>query len=526
MKVRWDRGSMAAASIMTMAFSTAAIAQQPAEAPETSDPVDAEPSEGPSGSFSASTSLDSDEGAQIEANDATHFGASAPTAATAEVPAYAGARADTDRYSVSRRYAELPYLERYKPERNLWEIGMFMGVLFPSPDHNLKVAVLPREEYSTAAFQLGGRFAFYPLTWAGAEVEGYGGGGSTKTSGYSSVFYSVRAHAILQLPFWSITPFALVGGGMMGAATETMGHDRDPAFHFGAGVKIPVNHRVSARFDVRDTLTQKGDGADQGKQTHHPELHLGATFTFERTPPPMPLDTDYDGLFDSEDSCPNEGALTIDGCPTDSDQDGIYDAQDQCPVEAGPAPTGCPDKDTDGDGVPVPADQCPDEPGPAPSGCPDKDEDGDGFIGDADKCPKAPETRNGFEDDDGCPDEMPEAMKRFTGVIKGINFKQGTSEIETSSYPTLDSAVEILKQYPSIRMEVSGHTSSEGTDERNQELSVERATSVKTYFESKGIGGDRIVARGAGPSEPIADNATKEGREQNRRIEFRILSQP
>jgi OOP family OmpA-OmpF porin len=281
-------------------------------------------------------------------------------------------------------------------------------------------------------------------------------------------------------------------------------------------------------LDVRDTLSQKGLGASGGKQTHYPEVNLGVSFTFERTPPPLPRDRDYDGLYDGEDECPDEGALTADGCPFDTDGDGVVDMQDDCPREAGDPPDGCPnvDLDPDRDGVPNPADQCPDEPGPEPSGCPDEDIDGDGFVGKDDTCPKNPETRNGFEDDDGCPDEMPEAITRFTGVIQGINFKQGTADIEDSSFPVLDSAIEILIQFPSVRIEVSGHTSSEGTEERNQELSVQRAEAVRSYFVEKGVKDTRIVARGAGASEPVADNATKEGRQKNRRIEFRILSQP
>jgi OOP family OmpA-OmpF porin len=283
---------------------------------------------------------------------------------------------------------------------------------------------------------------------------------------------------------------------------------------------------VSGRFDFRDNLSQKGKGADNGKQTHHPELHLGVTFTFERTPPPLPVDRDYDGLYDQEDQCPDQGALTVDGCPTDSDGDGVLDPVDECPAVPGAEPTGCPNLDEDGDGVPIPVDQCPDQMASTPDGCPDQDLDGDGIIGAADQCPKKPETRNGFQDDDGCPDEMPEAIQRFTGVIQGINFRQGTAEIEESSFATLDSAVEILAEQTSVRLEVSGHTSSEGTQARNDELSLERAGAVRSYFIEKSIDADRVVARGAGSTEPVADNATKEGREKNRRIEFRVLSQP
>lgn len=446
------------------------------------------------------------------------------TGAASGVPAYAGARATRSTTSVKERFAQKPYMQRYKPEGNLWEIGMFGGILFPSKNHNLNVVVLPREEYSPLAGQLGGRFAYLPLSWLGLELEGFGAGGSTKDTDFSAVFYSLRAHALFQLPFWSVAPFALVGAGAWGGASESMGHDRDPEIHFGGGVKVPFSHRVMGRFDVRDILSQKTD-ANQGVATHNPEIHLGISFVFERTVPDAPSDADYDGLYDSEDECPQEGALTVNGCPGDSDADGISDPKDACPLEPAATPDGCPEKDADGDGVLLPADQCPEEAGPAPSGCPDKDQDGDGILGAADQCPDKPENRNGFQDDDGCPDEMPEAVSRFTGVIQGINFKQGTSEIEKSSYPTLDSVVGILKEHPSVRLEISGHTSSEGTEQRNQELSDERAGSVRKYIVEHGIEEDRIVARGAGASEPIADNATKEGREANRRIEFRVLSQ-
>jgi hypothetical protein len=94
------------------------------------------------------------------------------------VPAYAGARATRTELSLGERYSRLPYIERYKPEKNLWEVGMFGGLLFPSSTHNLKVAALPREEFSSVAGQLGGRLAYYPLSFLGVELEGMGAGGS------------------------------------------------------------------------------------------------------------------------------------------------------------------------------------------------------------------------------------------------------------------------------------------------------------------------------------------------------------
>jgi outer membrane protein OmpA-like peptidoglycan-associated protein len=162
--------------------------------------------------------------------------------------------------------------------------------------------------------------------------------------------------------------------------------------------------------------------------------------------------------------------------------------------------------------------------GIAPDGCPDPDPDDDALLGDADQCPQKAETLNGFEDSDGCPDEIPEELKQLMGVLKDVQFKKGTADLEEKSLPTLDSVVEILKKHPSVRILVSGHTERVGAEERNLELSRERASTVRKYLIDKGIGKERLVAQGAGSSEPIGDNGTRAGREENRRIELKVVS--
>jgi len=91
------------------------------------------------------------------------------------------------------------------------------------------------------------------------------------------------------------------------------------------------------------------------------------------------------------------------------------------------------------------------------------------------------------------------------------------------SLPKLDNAVEVLKKFPHVRMEVSGHTDDRGSDESNQELSQRRAESVKQYFIDHGIGADRLETRGAGETTPRESNKTRKGRSKNRRIEFKVL---
>ncbi|NJK33003.1 MAG: OmpA family protein, partial [Deltaproteobacteria bacterium] len=168
-------------------------------------------------------------------------------------------------------------------------------------------------------------------------------------------------------------------------------------------------------------------------------------------------------------------------------------------------------------------DQCPREPGPAPSGCP-PDQDEDEIPDEEDKCPAEPETRNGFDDDDGCPDVVPSEFQDLAGILKGINFDTDKDVIRPESKPILDRAVEVLQKFPQVRIEISGHTDSRGGYEHNMDLSQRRAEAVKRYLVDAGIEEARIETRGAGPNEPIATNDTSEGRAENRRIEVKILT--
>ena len=82
-----------------------------------------------------------------------------------------------------------------------------------------------------------------------------------------------------------------------------------------------------------------------------------------------------------------------------------------------------------------------------------------------------------------------------------------------------------LTKYPDIKLEISGHTSSEGDAEHNKKLSQDRADAVKAYMVGKGIDEKRVQTRGAGSSEPVADEKQAGGLEKNRRIEFKVLPQ-
>lgn len=241
--------------------------------------------------------------------------------------------------------------------------------------------------------------------------------------------------------------------------------------------------------------------------------------------PRPPVDSDGDRVVDSRDRCPYApGLLLYGGCPEpDVDGDGFLEREDRCPELPGVRPDGCPIPDRDGDGVLDPDDACPTEPGELADGCPMRDRDDDRVLDPDDRCPDAAETRNGFEDGDGCPDAIPADLAAQSGVVRGIYFDPNKDTLKAKSRPVLDRLVAILAKYPSVRIELAGHTDSTIGAYNRSDLSGRRAASVKRYLVDHGIAEVRIETRGAGPDEPIDTNKTTAGRARNRRIEVQLL---
>ena len=107
--------------------------------------------------------------------------------------------------------------------------------------------------------------------------------------------------------------------------------------------------------------------------------------------------------------------------------------------------------------------------------------------------------------------------------VDTIHFETGKANLETGSIPTLGKLYDMLQDNPGIRIEIAGHTDSTGSEETNQRLSELRAESVAAWLVQNGILSTRISTKGYGESKPIADNATEEGRRQNRRTEISII---
>ncbi len=195
-------------------------------------------------------------------------------------------------------------------------------------------------------------------------------------------------------------------------------------------------------------------------------------------PVPPEKDSDGDGVVDSKDKCPDTPAgrkVDANGCELDRDGDGIVDGDDKCPDVYAKTADGCP-----------PAAAAPEPAALAPAAAPQ-------------------------------PAQAP-APTRL--VLDDVNFDYDKASLRPEAYPKLNEAAESLKGWGDGKIEVAGHTDSRGSEAYNMNLSLRRAESVRDYLVTKGIPSDRMVIKGYGESQPVADNATPEGRFQNRRVEL------
>lgn len=228
---------------------------------------------------------------------------------------------------------------------------------------------------------------------------------------------------------------------------------------------------------------------------------LGALFC-------RPADSDGDGVPDKRDTCPDtpKGVqVDANGCPLDSDEDGVPDYLDKCPDTPKGAKvdeTGCEIKPPSRAAMPV-----------APA---EADSDGDGVPDSMDKCPDTPPGTK--VDHTGCP-------LLDKSELKGVWFAFDSSAITRESARVLDDVARTLKRYPSLVVELAGHTCNIGTRQYNQGLSERRANAVRDYLIGQGVDPGQLVAKGYGELRPVASNATREGRETNRRTEMHILKQ-
>lgn len=153
-------------------------------------------------------------------------------------------------------------------------------------------------------------------------------------------------------------------------------------------------------------------------------------------------------------------------------------------------------------------------PAPAPEVVPvSVDDDGDGVVNERDKCPNT--LKGARVDGNGCVVEQ-------TLTIRDITFENNSARLTANAQRLMENVVAFLRSDSTARISISGHTDSVASDAYNMKLSRSRANEVRDYLVGYGIDASRLEAAGYGESRPVATNATAEGRELNRRVEFRI----
>ncbi len=331
-----------------------------------------------------------------------------------------------------------------------------------------------------------------------------------------------------------IDPSLSVGGGYSFLGDASFG-----TINTGAGVTFWLSENVGLELATKYKKAY-GERVDEKGTPDAPSFFqhtAGLIFKFGGT------DTDKDGIYDKEDACPTVAGLKqFNGCP-DTDGDGIVDGSDACPEVAGLAAlNGCPD--ADGDGITDANDACPQVAGLASlKGCPDADKDG---VADKDdKCPSVagpkenagcpwPDTDNdGVADKDdacpevagpvsnkGCPEVTAAVLETVSMDAKSIYFNTGKATFRSEDVPVkIESISALLKQYPTAKFSIEGHTDSVGSDAFNQKLSQERADVVKNALIERGMKAENLSAVGYGESKPVATNKTAAGKAKNRRTE-------
>jgi OOP family OmpA-OmpF porin len=341
---------------------------------------------------------------------------------------------------------------------------------------------------------------------------------SKQTKATTNTLYAAldtRVHLKLATDDKSLVPYGILGIGLAKEASNVLAYAP-------MGLGFQFKAKQGSFLNVFGTYN-----AEASKLTKM-HMNYGVSYSFplklkEKKPialpeAPVQADQDDDGVSNDIDACPDRaGLLKYKGCPVpDEDGDGINDENDKCPNAEGIIKyRGCPVPDTDKDGIPDDQDQCPTIAGlTGYKGCPIPDTDKDGVNDEVDACP----TIAGIAANNGCEDLQP----ALSNIAAALKFEVGQATIATKSLSGLDVVVTMMTQYPQTTLIITGHTDNTGKRKINDALSLLRAKKVQAYLVKKGLAINRTTLVGLADTQPIADNATKQGRAQNRRVDLTI----
>ena len=188
-----------------------------------------------------------------------------------------------------------------------------------------------------------------------------------------------------------------------------------------------------------------------------------------------------------------------------------------------------PSRDSDGDGIPDANDRCPNAPEDRDGfqdqdGCPDPDNDQDGIPDVRDLCPNQPETVNGYKDQDGCPDTPPRPARKAVSIPQTIYFRRGSSDIGLSARQLVQQvAVMLLRRRGIQRLEIQGHADDPGSPAKNRKLSLARAKAVRLMMIKRGVAARRLAIRAHGRTRLARRGRRAADRAWNRRVTFKVL---
>ena len=316
---------------------------------------------------------------------------------------------------------------------------------------------------------------------------------------------AVRANALYEFAAGRTRAFVLAGYGLMASSSSDeslLAEDIDPAAHVGAGAKFDVFKSWGVRLDGRVLFPPLTKGS--GVTTDFEGL-LGVYGRFGGPDKPAPAPVVVAPVPDAQ----AEAAAKLEA---EQKQHELEEAEKQKQAEARA------NADTDADGVRDADDKCPAQAGPVENGgCPDKDTDGDGIVDRLDKCPLEPETVNGYQDDDGCADQLPAALAAVIGPPLGVKFKKAALDPKTNA--VLDKVAAALAATPEVRVRITARvlskksadkdakTGKHDATDKDQALAAARAEAVRAYLVSKGIETARLDTNGIAGGPPAGPGA-------------------
>jgi len=277
-----------------------------------------------------------------------------------------------------------------------------------------------------------------------------------------------------------ITPFAKAGLGYEFVGSERTNQNEDGlVLDAGAGLKVPF--APSWAFKAEALYLAKVSSAHNDNADNNLIAMVGLTYSFGAAPKEAPKEV---VVVEKKEVVVAPVVVVV--AEKDSDGDGVYDKLDKCPN--------------------TPANSTVDV-----NGCPvSMDDDHDGVLNAQDICPNTPAGE--AVNSDGCP----------ATVNLQINFENNSAAILPSSNERLDRYADFLKKHTNYSAKIVGYTDSRGSESYNKKLSLKRATAVMQALVKRGVAPSQLTATGMGEANPVADNATAEGRAQNRRIEAEL----